>query len=92
MRLPGYWHQKKEPFQTRLIEINPEAVYTRAQIAEALGGLSESPKPSKAKEEQAQSATPDLGRAILGAPLRERPSACIETPLGATQRIAATWF
>ena len=36
MRLPGYWHGKKEEgFLSRLLELNPEAQYTRADL---LGG------------------------------------------------------
>ena len=33
MRLPGYWHGKKEEgFLSRLLELNPEAQYTRADL------------------------------------------------------------
>lgn len=37
MRLPGYWHGKKEPgFLTRILELRPEAQYTRADLLGAL--------------------------------------------------------
>lgn len=33
MRLPGYWHGKgEEGFLTRLLELNPDAQYTRAEL------------------------------------------------------------
>ncbi len=34
MRLPGYLHKKGEPFQSRTLELNPEAVYSHDTFAE----------------------------------------------------------
>ncbi len=36
MRLPGFWHQKGEPFQTRVINQNPVAPYAVEKIVSAL--------------------------------------------------------
>jgi len=36
MRLPGFWHQKGEPFQTRIINQNPVAPYAVADLIERL--------------------------------------------------------
>jgi putative DNA primase/helicase len=37
MRLPGFWHQKGEPFQTRILQENPAPPYTVADLMERLG-------------------------------------------------------
>ena len=39
MRLPGYWHQKAEPFQTRIQAENTVAPYTVAELEAGLGLL-----------------------------------------------------
>jgi hypothetical protein len=39
MRLPGFFHSKREPFLTRLVEANPTAHYTTAELLEAFAGL-----------------------------------------------------
>lgn len=39
MRLPGYWHQKTEPFQTRIQAENPAAPYMLAELEDGLGLL-----------------------------------------------------
>lgn len=36
MRLPGFWHQKSEPFQTRIINQSPVAPYAVEKIVSAL--------------------------------------------------------
>lgn len=35
MRLPGFYHRKNEPVMTQLLEVNPDRVYTYAEIQEA---------------------------------------------------------
>lgn len=37
MRLPGYWHQKSEPYQTRILQENPVLPYAVADLMERLG-------------------------------------------------------
>lgn len=42
MRLPGYWHGKKEPgFLTRILETRPDAQYTRADLLGGFPGLAD---------------------------------------------------
>jgi putative DNA primase/helicase len=36
MRLPGFWHQKGEPFQTRILQENPMLPYAVADLMERL--------------------------------------------------------
>jgi hypothetical protein len=44
MRLPGYVHQKAEAFTTRILDLEPEAVYQHAEIVEAFG-VPRAPRP-----------------------------------------------
>ena len=40
MRLPGYWHGKREPgFVTHILELDPDAQYSRADLLAAFSGL-----------------------------------------------------
>lgn len=40
MRVPGFWHVKAEPFQTRIAEINESPAYEVDQVLEAFGWAS----------------------------------------------------
>lgn len=37
MRVPGFWHLKKEPFMSRIVTVNSGPLYTKSQIVEGLG-------------------------------------------------------
>lgn len=53
MRVPGYLHQKGEPFKTRTLELNPEAVYTHGAFLEAFAVPEYVPPPKVAPLPQA---------------------------------------
>lgn len=48
MRLPGFWHQKGKPFQTRIVELDPSLPYSASELAE------EFPLPEAKPERQHQ--------------------------------------
>ena len=37
MRVPGFWHMKKDPFQTRIVSLNKAPPYTVQELVEGLG-------------------------------------------------------
>ncbi|MDS0527701.1 hypothetical protein NNC19_18590 [Clostridium sp. SHJSY1] len=47
MRLPGFYHNKKEPIQVKLIKCNPELVYTQPQLITGLKLLRLPPQEKK---------------------------------------------
>lgn len=52
MRLPGFWHQKGDPFQTHVVEWNEMPPYTLQQVLDAFGWSTPAdaaPQPSPAK-------------------------------------------
>ncbi|MEF2277026.1 phage/plasmid primase, P4 family [Deinococcus sp. YIM 134068] len=55
MRLPGYWHGKKEPgFLTRILETRPDAQYSRADLLGNFPGLSDALAAAQAEREHQQ--------------------------------------
>jgi RepB DNA-primase from phage plasmid len=58
MRLPGFWHQKEAPFQTRIVEVNERLPYKAAEL------LAEFP-PAKHRHSTASGATTDRAMADL---------------------------
>lgn len=65
MRLPGYWHQKAAPFQTRIIEEKSHAPYAVAELIERLE-LNAKPTAQTAGNTTAQALTFDRKNAIAG--------------------------
>lgn len=56
MRLPGFWHQKTskenpepQPFQTRLVELDTNRLYTAAELLEAFPAVPASEPPERAQ-------------------------------------------
>lgn len=47
MRLPGFWHRKGEPFQSRVIHESGEPAYAASAILERFPALSESQPPAQ---------------------------------------------
>ena len=63
MRLPGFWHQKGKPFQTRLLTEHIAAPYT---VAEIMGGLNLKVEPLKKKSlKKATSCVPNEKKSKL---------------------------
>lgn len=52
MRLPGYWHSKKEPFLVTLRELHPEAHYTRDDLLQAWPQLREALATAKREQKR----------------------------------------
>lgn len=65
MRLPGYWHKKAEPFQTRIIEEKSHAPYAVADLIERLE-LNTKPTAQTAGDTTAQTLNYDRKNAIAG--------------------------
>lgn len=47
MRLPGYLHQKREPFRSRVLELNPDAVYTHEELLDIFAVPAPEPRPPR---------------------------------------------
>jgi putative DNA primase/helicase len=65
MRLPGFWHQKAEPYQTRILHENPALPYADADIIERLE-LNAKTSAQAAGEPTAQTLNFDRKTAIAG--------------------------
>lgn len=50
MRLPGFYHNKKEPIMVKLVEYNPDLIYTQSDIVSKLHLLRLPPEPEKSKK------------------------------------------
>lgn len=77
MRVPGFFHQKKEPYLVTIVQIDPEGVYTIGQVVDAfkiLPSKEPAPKAPKAKPsmegervKRARAYVETLGPAVEGA-------------------------
>ncbi|HEV2545765.1 MAG TPA: AAA family ATPase [Stellaceae bacterium] len=84
MRLPGFWHQKNEPFLSRIEELDTARTYSRANFVEALG---EDPLRSESTRSSSTSEGPDPSTEPNGdtcAPVRARAMQIIATAAAKT--------
>ncbi len=73
MRVPGFTHGKGEPFQSRVLEMHPERVYTRAEVLEAFPAARaalearDNPEPQASRAQPRVSSTDPVRRYALAA-------------------------